>query len=131
MTTTTLDTRTLRTAGGAWVPAAPVDRRSAITIGGGQRLLAAFALATAITIALILVLGLLAAPGGEPASASGSAPAHLASDAPSIHVAHAGDSLWAIAVEHHGSVDLDRYLETLIRLNGGTVIHAGQAVRLP
>lgn len=130
MTTTTLDSRTLRNAGGSWVPATSDDRRSAAD-GDGQRLLAVFALATAVTIALILVLGLLAAPGGDPASASGGAPAISGVEAPSAHFAAPGDSLWSIAVEYHGAVDLDRYLDTLIRLNGGTAIQAGQTVRLP
>jgi hypothetical protein len=43
----------------------------------------------------------------------------------------AGDSLWAIAEAHHGSVPIRRYLDALIDLNGGTVIEVGQLVRLP
>ena len=130
MTTTTLDSRFLRSASRSWVPATSDDRRDA-TVGDGQRLLAVFAVATAVTIALILVLGLLAAPGGDPASASGGVPANNAVDVPSTHVAEPGDSLWSIAVEHHGAADLDRYLDAVIRLNGGTAIQVGQAVLLP
>ena len=129
MTTTTFDTRTLRNASRSWVPAGNGRRDAAV--GDGQRLLAVFAVATAVTIALILVLGLLAAPGGDPASASGSVPASNAVDAALAYVARPGDSLWSIAVDHHGSAALDRYVDALIRLNGGTAIQVGQTVRLP
>jgi hypothetical protein len=130
MTTTTLDSRTLRTAGGSWVSVPQHDRRPN-PAGEDHRLLAAFGIAIAITISLIFVLGLLAAPGGDPASASGGEPATAADDTPSVHVARPGDSLWSIAVDHHGSADLGRYLDTLIRLNGDSAIVVGQAIRLP
>jgi hypothetical protein len=39
--------------------------------------------------------------------------------------------LWAIARVHHGDIDLDRYLDRLITLNGGPSIQVGQAVVLP
>ena len=45
--------------------------------------------------------------------------------------AEPGDSLWSIAERFHGDVDLRRYVDALIRLNGGTAIAAGQLVRLP
>ncbi len=129
MTTTTLDRRTLQGCGGSWV-AAPVRSAGPAPLDP-QRLLAAFAAAVAVTLLVMFVLGLLAAPGGDPASASGGEPAHLAAPAAQVHVAAPGDSLWTIARANHGDVGFDRYLDTLIRLNGGTVIHAGQAVQLP
>ena len=45
--------------------------------------------------------------------------------------AQPGDTLWAIARVHHGGIDLDRYLDRLITLNGGPSIQVGQAVVLP
>ena len=46
-------------------------------------------------------------------------------------MAAAGDSLWSIAQANHGDVSIDRYVDALIDLNGGTDIAVGQAVRLP
>jgi hypothetical protein len=129
MTTTTLDSRILRTAGSSWVSGPQRDRRP--SAADDHRLLAAFGLAIAITISLIFVLGLLAAPGGDPASASGGEPATAAGDTPMVHVARPGDTLWSIAADHHGAADLGRYLDTLIRLNGDSAIAVGQAIRLP
>ncbi|MGI9029230.1 MAG: LysM peptidoglycan-binding domain-containing protein [Ilumatobacteraceae bacterium] len=56
----------------------------------------------------------------------------LMSPAAPLHVvAEPGDTLWSIAEEHHGTSGFRSYLDTLIQLNGGTAIQAGQAVRLP
>ena len=46
-------------------------------------------------------------------------------------MARAGDSLWSIARANHGDVSIDRYVDALIDLNGGTAIAVGQAVHLP
>ena len=75
------------------------------------------------------VLVLLAGLGGRPASASQAEPA--ISPTAAAYVAQPGDSLWSIARAHRGDVSLDRYVDTLIDLNGGTDIQVGQAVRLP
>jgi hypothetical protein len=45
--------------------------------------------------------------------------------------AEAGDSLWSIAERFHGQVDLSRYVDALVDLNGGAAIVVGQLVRLP
>jgi hypothetical protein len=39
--------------------------------------------------------------------------------------------LWSIAERFHGEIGFDRYLETLVNLNDGPSIQAGQAIRLP
>lgn len=84
-----------------------------------------------VAIAVImLTLGVQAAltdPGSGPASAAGIGTA----TAPRSVRAQPGDSLWSIAEANHGSVDLTRYLDKLIDLNGGTGIEAGQLVQLP
>jgi hypothetical protein len=69
----------------------------------------------------------LAGPGGDPASAAGAGTAQAVSTVR----ARTGDSLWSIAEVFHGDVSVARYVETLISLNGGTRIEAGQIVRLP
>jgi len=48
-----------------------------------------------------------------------------------MHVAQTGDTLWSIANDYRGDIDRDRYIEVLIRLNGGTDVVAGAAVWLP
>ena len=45
---------------------------------------------------------------------------------------HAGDTLWSIAERYHGDVAIQRYVDALVDLNGGsTEIDTGQLVRLP
>ncbi len=86
-------------------------------------------LAVAIAV-IVLSLGVQAAltdPGSGPASAAGIG---TATASRSVR-AQPGDSLWSIAEANHGSVDLTRYLDKLIDLNGGTGIDAGQLVLLP
>ena len=94
----------------------------------------------AAVVAVASIVGLAAAStsivagfGGAPASAA-EVPPHLADGAeraPAHHVAQPGDTLWSIASEYRGSVEHGRYVDALIRLNGGTAIDVGQAVRLP
>jgi hypothetical protein len=89
------------------------------------------ALCLVVVVALVLAVaasGLLAGFGGDPASASEARPASLEA---AYHVAAPGESLWTIAVRHHGEVALDRYVDALVDLNGGAVIQVGQAVWLP
>ena len=72
--------------------------------------------------------GVLSGPGDVPASAAGAGPA---SETRTVKV-HAGDTLWSIAERHHGDVAIQRYVDALVDLNGGsTAIDAGQLVRLP
>ena len=71
----------------------------------------------------------LTGPGGVPASAAGAGTAPARSGM--VVRAEAGDSLWSIAATHRGSAPITRYVDALIDLNGGTVIRAGQLVRLP
>ena len=80
-------------------------------------------------ILAVAVFVLLAGLGGRPASAFQAEPAF--SSTATVHVARAGDSLWSIARANHGDVSIDRYVDALIDLNGGTAIAVGQAVRLP
>ncbi|MET0662132.1 MAG: LysM domain-containing protein [Ilumatobacteraceae bacterium] len=89
----------------------------------------ALAVALAATVLLAGFIILLAGSGGRPASASRAEPAFTSPAA--VHVAAAGDSLWSIAEANHGDVSIDRYVDALIDLNGGTDIAVGQAVRLP
>lgn len=72
------------------------------------------------------LIGLSAGLAGSPASA---ASAEVA--ASSVHVAQPGDTLWSIANTYRGDVARDRFIEVLIRKNGGVEIQAGQAVWLP
>ena len=46
-------------------------------------------------------------------------------------VAQPGDTLWSIASRHHGDISITRYVDTLVDLNGGPTIQAGQEVVLP
>ena len=93
------------------------------------RRLVALTLAVAAAVLLLAAIaGLLAGFGGDPASAS---EAQLAPEHAQYHLVQPGDSLWAIASEHHGQVGLNGYLDALITLNGGTTITPGQAVWLP
>ena len=81
--------------------------------------------ATMLLAAFILLAGL----GGRPASASQAEPA--ISNNASVYVASPGDSLWSVAEANHGDVGIDRYVDALIDLNGGTDVQIGQAIRLP
>lgn len=80
-----------------------------------------------LAVAGLGVHGVLSGPGDVPASAAGTG------SAPVVRTvkAHPGDSLWSIAERHRGDVPIQRYVDALIDLNGGTRIEAGQLVRLP
>lgn len=91
----------------------------------------AAALAVVVTIgATSAVTAVLAGLGGAPASASEAQPAPLTA-ATGVHVARRGESLWTIAEIYRGRVSHARYVDALVRLNGGPSITAGQAVHLP
>ncbi len=109
--------------------AAPARRRSRTSAATyrRRRTLAALVLAGTVSTLGLGLHDVLSGPGGVPASAAG------AGTAPgSTHVrAEAGDSLWSIASRHHGDVPMQRYVDALADLNGGTAIVVGQLVRLP
>ncbi len=91
-----------------------------------RRLVVALALATA-------VLGLtgagwqVASRGGVPASAP-TARQHAAAI---TYVVRPGETLWSIALRHHGSTPTMAYVDRLVRLNHGVGIDAGQVITLP
>jgi Tfp pilus assembly protein FimV len=92
-----------------------------------RRLVAVLVVLAALAVAAAVGVGLLTGFGGEPASASGARSA----TAERTHLVQPGDTLWEIAVEHHGEVGLVSYLEALIDDNGGATIDPGQLIRLP
>jgi len=94
-----------------------------------RRLVVGLAATVAVLVVAVASVGALAGMGGSPAAAS--AAAATRGLAPAAMVADSGDTLWSIAVEHRGDVGHDRYLEALIRKNGGTDIRVGQVVWLP
>ncbi len=83
----------------------------------------------ALGVGLIGLTGLLAGFTGAPASAAAAADVDPAPAA--VHVATPGDTLWSIADTHRGDISRDRYIDALVRLNGGTTVRAGQAIWLP
>jgi hypothetical protein len=95
-----------------------------------RRLIVGVAFTAVCMLGLLVAVGVLAGFGGIPASASGVQPAQHSATM-SIHVAEPGDTLWSIANAHRGDIDHARYLDVLVRLNGGTGVEAGQAVWLP
>jgi LysM domain len=92
-----------------------------------RRLAVAVAVGASVSALAAGAHGVLTGPGGVPASAAG---AGMAS-ARLVVRAEPGDSLWSIAEAYRGEVGLQRYVDALIDLNGGTQIAAGQLVRLP
>ena len=82
-------------------------------------------LAVLVAVGLVAAHDVLAGSGGVPASAAESLPAHV------VVVARPGDTLWSIADEHRGDISISRYVDTLVDLNGGASIEAGQQVVLP
>ncbi|MGH9135296.1 MAG: LysM peptidoglycan-binding domain-containing protein [Ilumatobacteraceae bacterium] len=94
---------------------------------GRRRMVAAGLLVGLLAISGIAAHDVLAGSGGVPASAAGAMPAPVRQ----VVVARAGDSMWSIAEQHHGTIAFQRYLDALINLNGGASIMAGQAVTLP
>ena len=109
------------------LPPSPNPRRaSAATFRRRRAAAAVLVVAASIAIATS-VNGVLSGPGGVPASAAGAGTARAV-----VSVrAEPGDTLWSIAERFHGDVGLERYLDALIDLNGGTAIGAGQLVLLP
>ena len=84
-------------------------------------------LAVFVAVGAVATHDVLAGSGGVPASAAVSLPAQ----ARMRIVAQPGDTLWSIASAHHGDISITRYVDTLVDLNGGPTIQAGQEVVLP
>ena len=114
-------------------PAGCAARRHSSTVGEpnflARRLAAGVGVLLVAATSVMALDGLLASLGGEPAVAAETQPARAVSGG--RHVARSGDTMWSIAATYRGDVDHDRYVDALIRLNGGTRIEVGQAVVLP
>jgi LysM repeat protein len=92
-----------------------------------RRAVVGIVLAVLVAAGTVLAHDVLAGSGGVPASAAASQPARTRTTV----TAQPGDTLWSIARQHRGSVPITRYVDTLVDLNGGAAIQAGQAVVLP
>ena len=100
-------------------PSAATYRRRRVVVGT--------TLAVLVAVSAVAAHDVLAGSGGVPASAAVSQPAQARARV----VARAGDTLWSIASAHHGEISITRYVDTLVDLNGGPTIQAGQEVVLP
>jgi nucleoid-associated protein YgaU len=80
-----------------------------------------------IVIGGVLLSTAIAGPGGVPASAFGAGEVLE----PMTIVVRSGDTLWSIAHEYRGEIPHARYLDYIIRLNGGPSLVVGQQLRLP
>jgi LysM repeat protein len=89
-----------------------------------RRLLVAVVFAVTLVALWVGAGNVLANRGGAPASAASVRPA-------TVYVVHAGDTLWSVAVAHHGTVSIDSYIDLLERSNGGTQLQIGQQLLLP
>ena len=92
-----------------------------------RRTVVGIVLAVLVAASVVLAHDVLAGSGGVPASAAASQPART----PVTVTARPGDTLWSIAEQHRREVPISRYVDTLVDLNGGAAIQAGQAVVLP
>lgn len=84
-------------------------------------------LAALLACGIVLAHDVLAGSSGLPASASSSRSAPTRA----VVTALPGDTLWGIAEQHRGDVPVDRYVDLLVRVNGGPSIVAGQTILLP
>jgi hypothetical protein len=92
-----------------------------------RRRVVGVAVAIAVTVLTLGAQATFTGSGRGPASAAG---AGAVASERTVR-AMPGDSLWSIAEEHRGGVDINRYIDKLVDLNGGTSIQVGQLVRLP
>jgi LysM repeat protein len=100
-------------------PSAATYRRRRVVVGT--------TLAVLVAVSAVAAHDVLAGSGGVPASAAVSLPAQARARV----VAQPGDTLWSIASAHRGDISITRYVDTLVDLNGGPTIQAGQEVVLP
>ena len=92
-----------------------------------RRRIVGVAVAIAVTVLTLGAQATFTGSGSGPASAAG---AGAVVPERTVRV-RSGDSLWTIAEDHRGAVEINRYIDKLVELNGGTTIHVGQFVRLP
>jgi hypothetical protein len=107
-------------------PVRGVRRRPSEATFRRRRAIVGTTLAVLVAVGAVATHDVLAGSGGDPASAAASQPAHVTSI-----VASPGDTLWSIAGRFRGDVSISRYVDTLVDLNGGASIEAGQKVVLP
>ena len=118
--------RVVRSHAPAARPSVPSPRPTAATYRR-RRAVVGTVLAAFVAVGAVAAHDVLAGSGGVPASAAVSLPAQ----ARMRIVAQPGDTLWSIASAHHGDISITRYVDTLVDLNGGPTIQAGQEVVLP
>jgi hypothetical protein len=73
---------------------------------------------------LVAVVG-LAAGGGE------ATPISSGTSAMQSYLVQPGDTLWAIAAQHAGSMPMADYVDVLVEVNGGSQVRAGEWIVLP
>lgn len=95
-----------------------------------RRAIVGTSLAVLVAVGAVAAADVLAGSGGVPASAAASQPAHLSVE-PTTVVALPGDTLWSIADRFRGDIPISRYVDTMVDLNGGASIEAGQTILLP
>lgn len=95
-----------------------------------RRLIVGTTLAVVVAVGAVAATDVLAGSGGDPASAATGQPARLVVEQATV-VALPGDTLWTIAERFRGDTPISRYVDTLVDLNGGASIVAGQAILLP
>ena len=82
-----------------------------------RRRVVGVAVAIAVTVLTLGAQATSTGSGRGPASAAG---AGAVAAERSVR-ARPGDSLWSIAEDHRGEVGIDRYIDKLVELNGGTI----------
>lgn len=112
-------------AGSAPRPGA--SRSVAPSVYRRRRRIVGVAVAIAVSVFALGAQATFTGSGSGPASAAG---AGAVRPERTVRV-RSGDSLWTIAEDHRGAVEINRYIDKLVDLNGGTTIHVGQFVRLP
>ena len=101
-------------------PAGSIDLRAVYL----RRRIVATVVAVAILALSWQVLSILTGPFAGPPSGADAA-------AVVVHDAVPGETLWSLAAELGPDEDIRRSLEVLTRLNGGSSLVVGQAVRVP
>lgn len=74
--------------------------------------------------AMVGVIGLAVGGGEASRSTAGASPMRS-------YLVQPGDTLWAIAAQHAGSMPMVDYVDVLVELNGGAQVRAGEWIVLP